>query len=130
VVYNRPVLANNTANTLNYISQQWPRGKLVGQPQYLGLVPIVGKYQNWGVQLEGEYFAAAHLFQTAPGFCWGDDPADTAEHADAKPWVLMFYGTDNASYFTRHATSFAAHQWLQNAKTIDYAAPGVMYYNS
>ena len=127
----RVVLANRTANLLNYLSEPWPGGRtLVAPSQYLGLLPIVGSYQNWGVLLDEEYFAGVHLFQTVPGFFWGDDPADTVEHGTAKPWVLMFYGTDNSSYFTRHATAEAARQWLQDNKAVDSNAPGVMYFNS
>jgi spore cortex formation protein SpoVR/YcgB (stage V sporulation) len=130
VAYPRIVLENETADSINYITEQRAFTGIVGQAVSLGLMPILGLYQNWGVKLGDEYFAGTHLFQTEPDFYWGHDPLDTPEYTAANPWVLLFSGTDNASYFCRHPSSEAAMRWLRDNKAVVTDAVGMMYYNS
>jgi hypothetical protein len=126
----RILISNRTADTINHMAESWVRMRNATDAQFLGLYPITGVYTTWGVMLEDEDFAAMHVFKTKEGFYWGDDPADTAEHAERAPWVLMFYGNDNASYFLRFASREDAIEWTAKNKSIDPNGPGVMYYNS
>lgn len=90
---------------------------------------------GWGVDIGGKNFCAVHVFDTStyagPGktpFCWGDDPHDTEPNAEANPWVLMFYGSDNSSWFSRHATKEDAIEAFHNTRIAE--REHLMFYNS
>lgn len=102
--------------------------------EFMGWRPCDDDY-GWGIEMGGKNFCAVHLFDTStykgPGskpFQWGDDPRDTIENAEANPWVLMFYGIDNTSFFSRHATKEDAVASFNNTHIAN--RENLLFYNS
>lgn len=117
----------STVNLINYMSSPWPG---FYNHRFLGFVPISGGYDSWGIVLDNIRHCAVHSFKTREGFFWGDDPEDTAKLASEKPWVLMYYGNDNSSFFQRFITEKDAFDMFKTIESIDPFAQGVMRYNS
>ncbi len=123
-------------NMINYMVDGFTDAGRASSPfresKFLGFFPILGQYTNWGVEIDGIRCAAVHLFKTIEGFAWGDDPRDTVENARAKPWVLMFYGTDNYSCFLRFGNRPEALKQLGKLAGIDPEDKNLkmLFYNS
>src|SRR5207237_8164273 len=93
------------ANTINYMSKQWSSPG-AGRPRrteftFRGFLPIPWTWDSWGVILDDKGYAAVHIFEQ--DWHWGDNSGDSEELAKEKPWVVMFYGCDNASFYARFA---------------------------
>lgn len=97
--------------------------------RFLGWLKVDGVY-HWGIELEGEPHVAVHVFKTPTGFFWGDDGLDTLDLAAEKPYVLMFYGSDNSSFFMRFAALEEATKWYDDHDLVHYDEPGLLFYNS
>ncbi len=104
----------NMGNLVLYMTEAWT--SFGDSHEFLGWKEITPG-ENWGCAMGGKQFTAVHVFDTSTRdfingakdvFHWGDDPQDTALLAHANPWVLMFYGSDNSSCFSRHPTRQAA----------------------
>jgi hypothetical protein len=106
---------------INYMARPFGTPERGDQTYFLSFVPINLEEDNWnwGVEIDGIACCAVHLVGpkgTGEPYWWGDDPRDTEENARANPWVLMFYGSDNSSWFSRYSTKEAA---LDAFKTLD-----------
>ena len=120
-------------NLINYMAHSWLRldeKSNIRDGAFIGFLPILGDWTNWGVVISDTPCCAVHLVRTVSGFFWGDDPRDTAENAEANPWVMMFYGNDNSSCFLRFPTREAALAKLGTMKGVDAQAEEMLYYNS
>jgi hypothetical protein len=122
---------NEVLNLVNYMTSSWNRPTF-NDSRFLGFIPI--EDGSWGVDLGGQICAACHLFRTGQNlsddetFHWGDDPRDTAELAEEKPWVLMFKGNDNTSCFSRFSTEQKALDFFSRMKNVTLSDH--LFYNS
>lgn len=126
----------NIGNLVLYMTAAW--ASFAGH-EFLGWKEIEAG-ENWGAEMGGKSFAAVHVFDTSSldfkhgaddHFHWGDDPRDTAVYAHANPWVLMFYGSDNSSLFTRHPDYESAIDAFNTQVTpVSFSHPELMFYNS
>lgn len=120
-------------NSVLYMTERsWAKSFPEGH-EFLGWRPC--EDGGWGIDMGGKNFCAVHVFNTdsyaGPGdttFFWGDDPLDTHENSRANPWVLMFYGIDNTSFFSRHATKEDAIASFNNTHVAK--REHLMFYNS
>jgi hypothetical protein len=121
-----------------YMTEEWTG---FGSHEFLGWKEIEKEDGNWGAEMGGKSFTAVHVFNTLvldfkdgsnDFFHWGDDSRDTSMYAHANPWVLMFYGNDNYSCFTRHPDRQSAIDAF-NAQTMPISRrfqTELMFYNS
>ena len=113
-------------NTINYMAGSWSSANFL-DASFIGFLPISGEW-NWGVEIDGVPCCAVHLFRTRPDFYWGDDERDTLEYATENPWVLMFFGSDNSSYFLRFPTREDALTVMSTMQSA--CSDNLLYFNS
>lgn len=120
-----PSVVNTLVSTINRITCQWRENPTHA---FLGLTPIGGDYTAWGLFIEGEYYAAVHLFlYDAP---WGDDRYETEEIAITNPWVLMYMGAQDRSFYRRFETEEEAIEHFEGLDGIRFDDPGTYRYAS
>lgn len=95
---------------------------------FISFVPITGNYTNWGVDINGVNYAAMQWREMV--WTWGDDKRDTEENAKTRPFILLFQGSDNISYYKRFKTMKALTKYVDNMKDIDSTDEGLLFYNS
>lgn len=69
---------------------------------FLGFIPITIADYGFGVDINGENYTGCHMFNAPEWF--GDAEPDTGNVRKNKPWVLMFAGSDDRSYYARFRT--------------------------
>jgi hypothetical protein len=111
--------------TINRVTCQWRENPTHA---FLGLTTIGGDYTAWGIEIEGTDHAATHLFlYDTP---WGDDPGDTEEVSVTRPWVLMFLGSEDRSFYRRFETEDEAIAHFEAVDEIYFDDPGTFRYAS
>lgn len=105
----------DTVTTINYMVKPWA---LSSENTFRGFIPIIDQFDNWGVNLDDVRFAALHVFKYDRD--WGDDPRVTDFDAKMKPFVAMFKGDDDNSYYCRFETLEMAEEF---AKTVEQVPP-------
>ena len=94
-------------NSINYMSHGY-----IGfvSHAFLGFIPIVLDDYHFGVNIGDKNYTACHVFLSPDG--WGDSCTDQIKKV--KPWVLMFMGIDDISYYTRFRTEQDAVDYFNN----------------
>ncbi|MFZ3481635.1 hypothetical protein [Sphingomonas sp. 3-13AW] len=120
-----PYVSSPLVSTINRVTCQWREN---ATHAFLGLAEIGGDYTAWGINVEGDYYAAVHLFlYDVP---WGDDPYDTEEVSTTNPWVLMFLGSGDRSFYRRYETEEEAIARFEELDGIRFDDPGTYRYAS
>lgn len=86
-------------NSINYMSHGYMG---FDDHDFLGFISIVLNNYQFGVNILGKNYAACHVF-LAPEW-WGDSMPEDSPLRKKSPWVLMFMGIDDASYYARFRT--------------------------
>lgn len=79
--------------------------------KYLGLIENTSDYNNLGVSIDGKDYVSLHIFRSTVD--WNH------EDADKKPWVLMFVGSDDISYYYRFYTEKRLYSKLEKLEVFD-----------
>ena len=120
-----PSTLNMLVSTINRVTCQWRENPTHA---FLGLSPIGGDYTAWGLHIEGDYYAATHLFlYDVP---WGDDAYDTEEISVTRPWVVMFIGSEDRSFYRRFESEDEAIAHFEGLDGIFFDDPGTFRYAS
>ncbi len=122
----RPPMSNSRlVATINRTSCQWRENPT---HSFLGFTPIGGDYVAWGVEIDGSHYAATHLF--LHDLQWGDDRYDTEEISMTRPWVVMFLGGGDRSFYRRFETEDEAIEHFESIDEIHFADQGTFRYTS
>lgn len=121
----RKLSTSHSLTMLNYMASPFGSPERGDQTYFLSFVPIDMEEDNWNWGLEIDEIAccAVHLVgpkATGEPFWWGDDPRDIEENARANPWILMFKGSDNSSWFSRYPSKEAALEAFRVLDKVNY----------
>jgi len=116
---------SHLVSTINRISCQWRENPT---HSFLGFSHVGGDYVAWGVAIDGEHYAASHLFLY--DMQWGDDPHDTDEMSMMRPWVLMFMGERDRSFYRRFETEDEAIAHFEGIDSVYFDDSGTFRYMS
>ena len=122
----RPMnVASPMVDTLNRVICQWRENPTHA---FLGLAPVGGDYTAWGIPISGNSYCAAHLF--SQDFPWGDDDYDTVDTAKVRPWVIMFLGYEDRSWYRRFETEAEAIAHFERLDAVRFDDEGTFKYES
>ena len=102
---------NDIVNLINYMSHGFIDFK---DHSFLGFIPIDYDGVNIGVKINNKKYTACHVFYTTVSYGYDD------EGIKDKPYILMFYGVDDTSYYLRFNLKQEAIDYFNNIKTFDY----------
>jgi hypothetical protein len=106
------ILNNETANLINYVSYAWTDYK---EHVFLGFIENISDYVI-GVSIEGGNYIPVHCwYQDTPR---ADGDLSDKESCIKKPYILMFMGDDDCSYFKRFETKDEALAWYFDTENI------------
>lgn len=114
---------DRTVSIISYMASQ-------GGPdwKFLGFAPIDPIYDSWGVEINGVGYAGMYAFEERSRF--GDDGRETQAMITSKPHVLLFYGSDNSSYFKRFHTRKSLDRFVHDLVEINERKMNLLFYNS
>jgi len=117
--------ARKLFKTINHVCHKWQRE----DSEFLGFIETDPEIYNYvGVTYEGLCFVAVHVFkEDSPLYGEKLQP----DQKKLKPYVLMFYGTDNSSYYLRRDTLEQAKSWFKKTTYLsNHILSNAKFYNS
>ena len=122
--YHKANREDDVVNIINYMAHGFLGFR---EHDFLGFLPITHEnYQFFGANINGKSYTACHVFYSTLVY---DDPKDI--DGSKNPYILMFYGSDNSSYYTRFATKQEAIDFFNKIDSFDEKVyQNCYFYNS